>query len=101
MSTNRAEQKRGVNGLKRSGLDLDRKYWVAMALYVILAALSWFTLGKGKVFVGSSPVEVRWIPLVVLGGMALKTALARQADRIRRGEAGKAGLVPREFQKKG
>ena len=101
MSKNRAEKKRTVDVLKRSGSDLDRKYWVAMALYAILAALSWFTLGKGKVFVGSTLVDVRWLPLVVLGGMALKTALARQADKIRRGEDGKAGLAPREFQKKG
>ena len=90
MSANRADRKRMMDGLKRSGSDLDRKYWAAMVLYAILAALSWFTLGKGTVFVGSTPVEVRWLPLVVLGGMALKTALARQADKIRRDEDGKA-----------
>jgi len=101
MSTDRAELKRRMNGLKRSGPDLDRKYWVAMTLYAILAALSWFTLGNGRVFAGNTPIEMRWFPLVVLGGMAVKTALARQADKIRRGEDGKASLAPRGFQKKG
>ena len=71
--------------LKRVDYDLDRRFWVAMALYAVLAALAWFTLGEGAILVEGRPVEIRWVPLVVFGGLALKTVLARQADKIRRG----------------
>jgi len=65
--------------------DLDRKFWVALGLYGILAALAWFTIGEGSILVAGKPVELRLVPLVVLGGFALRTVLARQAERIRRG----------------
>jgi hypothetical protein len=35
------------------------------------------------------PVELRLVPLMILGGLALRTVVALQADRIRRdGEKG-------------
>jgi hypothetical protein len=76
-------------GLKSAGSDstssdLDRKYWAALILYTALGLLAWFTLGEGKVLVGNRLVDVRWFPLVVLGGFALKTVLARHAEKIRR-----------------
>jgi hypothetical protein len=74
--------------LKSTGSDLDRKFWVALALYGVLAALAWFTLGEGKVFVMGRPVELRLLPLIVLGGLALRTVVARQAEKIRRGGGG-------------
>jgi len=81
-------QKRRLEGLHSTGSDLDRKFWVALALYGVLAALAWFTLGMGKVFVMGKPVELRLLPLIVLGGLALRTVLARQAEKIRRGGSG-------------
>ena len=69
----------------RSRADLDRKFWWAIALYAVLAALVWFTMDAGKVIVFGRPVELRLVPLVILGGLALRTVLARQADRVRRG----------------
>jgi hypothetical protein len=63
---------------------LDRKFWLAMALFGFLALMVWFTVGEGKVLVFGKPVEIRFIPLVVLGGLAVRTMLARQADKIRR-----------------
>jgi hypothetical protein len=71
--------------LTSSSSDLDRKFWLALALFAILAALVWFTMGEGKVFVFGRPVEMRLVPLVVIGAMVLRTVLARQAERIRRG----------------
>jgi len=68
----------------RSGADLDRKFWWALALYALLAALVWFTMDAGKVMVFGRPVELRLVPLIILGGLALRTVLARQAERIRR-----------------
>ena len=72
-------------GLKSTGSDMDRKFWVALALYAILATLAWFTVGDGKVLVYGRPVELRLLPLIVIGGMAFRTVLARQAEKIRRG----------------
>ena len=39
----------GREDLQRSGQELDRKFRVAMVLYAILAAVSWFIL-DGKIF---------------------------------------------------
>ncbi|MGD0940579.1 MAG: hypothetical protein ABR905_12810 [Terracidiphilus sp.] len=70
--------------LQGAGSELDRKFWVALVLYGVLAALAWFTLGDGTILIKGNPVELRWFPLLVLGGMAFKTVLARQAEKIRR-----------------
>ncbi len=75
-------------GLQSS--DLDRKFWVAIALFGVLAVLVWFTVGEGKVLVLGRPVEMRLVPLVVIGGLALRTVLARHAEKIRRGVIGGA-----------
>ena len=54
-----------------------------MALFAILAALVWFTMGEGTVLVFGRPVEMRLVPLIVIGGLALRTVLARHAEKIR------------------
>jgi len=94
-------------GLKSTDLDLDRKFWIALGLYGILAGLAWFTLGEDKVLVPwfdlsdwkivavSRPVQMRLIPLIVLGGFALRTVLARQAEKIRRGGDKGGGSAPK------
>jgi hypothetical protein len=94
----REKPRRGERkGLESAGSDLDRKYWIALGMYAVLAALAWFTLGgdkilvpwfdlsEGKIVSVSRLVEMRLIPLIVLGGFALKTVLARHAEKIRRG----------------
>jgi hypothetical protein len=68
-----------------TGSQLDRKYWVALALYGGLAVLVWFTMSEGSVLVMGRPVALRWLPLIVIGGLALRTVLAWHADKIRRG----------------
>ena len=80
-----AEQKRETADGRSSGSDLGRKYWVALLLYGVLAALCWFTL-EGKVLVMGKPVELRLVPLVIIGGLALRTMVAMQAEKIRRGD---------------
>jgi len=49
-----------------------------------LAVLVWLTMGDGSVLVFGRPVELKLIPLIVIGGMALRTVLARHAEKIRR-----------------
>jgi hypothetical protein len=77
-------QKRKIESLRSTGSYLDRKYWIALALYGVLAALAWFTVGEGTVLVHGKPVELRLLPLIIIGGMALRTVLARHAEKIRR-----------------
>ena len=82
----RLEARTERNGLDvhRPGSEMERRFPIALALYAVLAALAWFTLGEGTIFVGGRPVEIRMLPLVVLGGFALRTVVARQAEKIRR-----------------
>ena len=62
----------------------DRKFWIAMLAYGILAAAIWFTLGEGTTFVLGRRVEIRLIPLLVIGTFVFRTIVAREADKIRR-----------------
>ena len=81
-----AAPKRNLKGLQSSGSDLERKYWLALALFAVLGVLVWFTIGEGAVIVFGKPVEIRLVALLVVGSFALRTLLARQADRIRHGD---------------
>ena len=76
--------KRGKEGHHSKADELDRKFWVALGLYAVLAGLVWFTMGDGKTVVMGRVVEMRLVPLIVIGGLAFRTVLARQADKIRR-----------------
>ena len=62
----------------------DRKFWIAMSLFGILAAVIWFTFGDGTVVVLGRQIEMRWIPLFVIGTFVFRTVMAREADKIRR-----------------
>jgi hypothetical protein len=53
-------------------------------MFAFLAVLVWLTMGSGSVLVFGRRVELKLIPLIVIGGMVLRTVLARQAERIRR-----------------
>ena len=77
--------------VQRTGSDLAKRYPVALALYAVLAVLVWFTMDAGKVLVMGRPVELRLVPLIIIGGLALRTVLALQADKMRRsGEKGES-----------
>ena len=67
----------------RPGEEMARRYPIALVLYAVLAVLSWFTL-EGKVLVMGRPVELRLVPLIIIGGLALRTMVAMQAEKIRR-----------------
>ena len=71
-------------GLMGAPPGLNKRFKVALVLYVGLGLLFWFTMGAGKVVVQGRPVELRLVPLIVIGGLALRTVIAHQAERIRR-----------------
>ena len=70
--------------LEGANSELERRFPIALGLYAVLALLVWFTMGEEKVLVHGRLVDLRLVPLIVIGGLALRTVLARQADRIRR-----------------
>jgi len=72
-------------GVRSSDTDLERKYIPALVLFGLLGILVWFTIGEGAVTVFGRRVEIRLIVLLIIGSFALRTVLARQADRIRHG----------------
>ena len=89
----RDAQKRRIEGLHGTGKSLEQKFWPAMGLYTILAAVIWFTLGEGTVFAFGRPVEIRLIPLFVIGTFVLRALVAREADKIRRRSEDEAGTL--------
>jgi len=70
--------------VKRSGSDLEKKYPIALIMFVVLAVVAWFTVGQGSVIVLGRPVQLRLIPILILALFAFRTYVAMQADRIRR-----------------
>jgi hypothetical protein len=77
-------RKRRIEG-QSTGSELDRKFPVALVLYGLLAVLVWFTMGADKILVSGRQVELRLIPILIIGTFALRTVVAHKADKIRRG----------------
>jgi len=84
MGQDQAERGRTGDEAAGTARELEWKYRIAMALYGVLAVVAWFTIGQGSVPVLGRMVEIRWIPIFVLATFAFRTAIAMQADRIRR-----------------
>jgi hypothetical protein len=78
---------------QKSGPKRDQKFWVAIGAFGVLAVIIWFTLGEGTVFVMDRPVEIRLIPLFVIGTFVLRSIVAREADKIRRRSEDEAGKL--------
>ena len=82
---------------KRTGSDLDKRFPIALGLYAGLAMLVWFTMDAGKIMVMGRPVDIRLVPIVIIAGLALRTVLARSAEKIRRSGDGESGTTPRSL----
>ena len=80
-----ATRERMMTEVGRTGSELNWKFWVALVLYAVLALLVWFTMDAGKIPIYGRPVDLRLVPLVIIGALALRTVLARRADGVRRG----------------
>ena len=87
-----AEDESGLSGRTQAAEGLEKRFRLALLLYGILGLLVWFTMGEGKVLVQGRPVELRLVPLIVLGGLALRTVVARHAEKIRQGGKGRSSL---------
>ena len=70
----------------------ERKFWSAMGMFAVLGVIIWFTVGADKVDVFGRQIEMRWIPLFVIGTLAFRTYMAREADKIRRRSEDSSGL---------
>jgi len=91
-----AARERMTDEFGNTGSEMDRKFWGALALYAVLAILAWFTMDAGKIPVFGRSVDLRLVPLVVIGALAVKTVLARQAERFRRGAASESSEARRK-----
>ena len=50
-------EQRALESIGSAGSGLNRKFWIAMALYAAVALLVWFTMDAGKVVVWGKAVE--------------------------------------------
>jgi hypothetical protein len=60
-----------------------KRFYVALAIYAVLALLIWLTMEDVPLPVGSGHVGIRSLTLIVLAVFALRTALHFRADQIR------------------
>ncbi|MGO9210059.1 MAG: hypothetical protein ACLPXM_01270 [Terriglobales bacterium] len=60
---------------------MSRKLLVALAVYVVLAVMAWFTL-DASISVAGRDVPLRAVTLALLGVFAVRTFLHAQRERI-------------------
>jgi len=64
-------------------MDQKKRFYLAMALYVVLALLVWFTMDDSSVPVAGGQVSLRTLTFALLGFFAARTVLHWNAERIR------------------
>ena len=66
----------------------DKKFWIAMAAYAVLAVLAWATMTSDGVRVAGNGISMRGLVWILLGFFAARTVLHWRAEKIRaeRGE---------------
>jgi hypothetical protein len=64
-------------------MDQQKRFFVAMGAYAVLALLAWFVMDASTVPVGSGQIGLRGLTLILLGFFAARTILHWKADRIR------------------
>jgi len=63
---------------------MPRKLLVALAVYVVLAVMAWFTLDT-SISVAGRDVPLRAVTLAILGVFAVRTLLHAQRERVEAG----------------
>jgi len=61
----------------------QKRFFVAMGAYAVLALLAWFVMDASTVPVGSGQLSLRGLTLILLGFFAARTILHWNADRIK------------------
>jgi hypothetical protein len=64
-------------------MDQRKRFFVAMALYAVLALLVWLMMDDSSVSVGSGQISVRGLTFALLAFFAVRTILHWNAERIR------------------
>ncbi len=64
-------------------MDRDKKFWIAMAAYAVLAAVAWATMTSDGIRVAGNGVSMRGLVLILLGFFAARTVLHWRAEKIR------------------
>jgi hypothetical protein len=60
-----------------------KRFYVALAIYAVLAVLIWVTMEDVPLPVGNGQVGIRSLTLIVLAVFAVRTVLHFRADQIR------------------
>ena len=60
-----------------------KRFYVALAIYAVLAVLIWVTMEDVPLPVGNGHVGIRSLTLIVLALFAVRTVLHFRADEIR------------------
>jgi hypothetical protein len=84
VTQNAADLNREAEESQGTGTNSEKKFWIAMLLYGVLAIFAWYTIGAGSIGVNGRQIQIRLVPPVIFGVLALRTVLGRHADRIRR-----------------
>jgi hypothetical protein len=64
-------------------MDQRKRFFVAMALYAVLALLVWLMMDDSAVSVGGGQISVRGLTFALLAFFAARTVLHWNAERIR------------------
>jgi hypothetical protein len=64
-------------------MDQRKGFFVAMALYAVLALLVWLTMDDSSIPIGSGQISVRGLTFALLAFFAARTVLHWNAERIR------------------
>ena len=60
-------------------MDQQKRFWIAMGVYAVLAVLVWLTMDGSTVAIGSGGISFRGLTLAVLGFFAVRTVLLWRA----------------------
>jgi len=64
-------------------MDQQKRFWIAMGIYAVLAILVWLAMDSSSVSIGNGQVSVRGLTFALLGFFAARTVLHWNAERIR------------------
>ena len=64
-------------------MQMRKRFYVALAIYVVLGLLIWVTMEDVPLPVGNGHLGIRSLTLIVLALFAVRTVLHCRAERIR------------------